>query len=119
MSVDLVYGINADSFEEGVALVQTAIGLKGELRYSEHVGGTYVLFKQEDVFQIKVFTNLDVQDDEPVSRAAEEWLIAMTVSAEDRQSLIVRALEQNPDKFELVYRKEYERRSSPNTTSGQ
>jgi hypothetical protein len=119
MSVDLVFGIDADNFEAGVALVQTAIGLKGEMRFSDHVGGTYCLFEQLDVFEIKVFTNLDVQDDEPVSLAAKEWLIAMTVSAEDKQSSIIRALEQNPDKFELVHRKDYESEIAPNLVSEQ
>ena len=107
MPIELMYGVQSDELEEANSWVEAAVGLKGEGRYSDHLGGDYYKFETSAGDTIKLVTNRDVQDNEPFWEAAAEWLIVMSVNVGDQASPVMNALDKDHSKFEQLSKKIY------------
>ncbi len=103
MAIFAIFGVDTDNLMEARDWVEAATKLKLVEGYSDHKGGEY--YSADSVTGreiVRLVSNSDVQDDEPLYDEARDWSIAVTVSDESETSLVMASLVAEPAKFERV-----------------
>jgi hypothetical protein len=72
-----VFGVRANSIEQALPWVREAIGLSPEPRESLQLGGNYYAFRTADGAVLKLISNRDQQDGEPIVEACDDWPIVL------------------------------------------
>jgi hypothetical protein len=100
--MEFIFGVRAADVNHAVKWVEEAIGQKAEPRESSHFGGDYFAFHGLHGEYIRLLTNRDEQDDEPVIDGCDEWLVAIFVEEATHDSPVVLNLLKDDKHFVLV-----------------
>jgi hypothetical protein len=93
------FGVNAASVEEAYKWVEQATGLQAEPRESSQLGGDYYAFYGPNGETIKLLSNRDLYDDEPVISGCDDWAIAVLVEGASKNSALVQGLLNDTEHF--------------------
>jgi hypothetical protein len=100
--MEFCIGVKADNIEQAVVWVERAIGLKSEGRESSDFGGDYYAFSGPGGEYVRLLSNRDVYDDEPVIQGCDAWPIAIFIEDATQASPVVQNLLKDDKHFVLV-----------------
>ena len=108
MHMNLVFGVKTDDLEEAREWVERATALKAEAGESVELGDDYYLFRGDGDEQIRLISNVDIYDGEPIFTETLDWKVAARLIGTNSQSPVLRGLEQATDHFEKLEEVTYE-----------
>jgi hypothetical protein len=100
--MEFCIGVKAESIEKAVAWVELALRIKSEGRESSDFGGDYYAFSCPGGEYVRLFSNRDIYDDEPVIDGCDAWLVAIFVEEATHDSPVVQNLLKDDKHFVLV-----------------
>jgi hypothetical protein len=101
MSLEVTFGVKTSDLEQARGWVERATGLAAEARESDSLGGDYYAFRGPLQERLRLVTNKDVYDGEPVWDFPS-WDILLSVERTNRDSGALRGLESDPKHFEKL-----------------
>jgi len=104
MLICLVFGVKTDDIEQAREWVERATGLEAEGRESAALGGDYYLF-EKGTEELRLISNMDFQDYEPIFTESDEWKIAIRLEGTTKDSAVLRGLEAATDQFVKLERR--------------
>ena len=102
MLIRATFGVKSEDIDEAKSWVEENTGLMAEGRESSERGGDYYYFRSAAGEIIRIVSNRDIYDGEPITAASEKWAIALQIEETTRESPVLRALEANTSHYEKV-----------------
>ena len=96
------FGVKTDDLEEARIWVIAATGLRAEPRESSNWGGDYYAYHGSAGEKLRLISNRDVYDGEPIVGGCDEWKIVLTVEVEGDSSNVLTSLERGDKHFVMV-----------------
>lgn len=105
--LSVLFGVKSADLEEARFWVEAATGVTGEARESSQRGGDYYRFPAFDLATceceyMKLMSNRDIYDGEPVCEAPARWRLALEVEYTRRDSPALRGLERDTTHFKKL-----------------
>ena len=88
----LTFGVKATKVEDSFGWVEQATGLVAVERESTDWGGVYYFFDGPNGEKIRLLSNRDLYDGEPVVGGADDWLVVLALDDVPENSPIVTSL---------------------------
>jgi hypothetical protein len=107
MPIQLTIGVKTSDLEEGRRWVEVATGLSAEPRESSDRGGDYYAFYGQHGEHLRIVTNEDVYDGEPVTSAPSSWKIVLQIEEAESTSLFLEPLVSDTVHFKVLERVVY------------
>lgn len=113
MKLHVLFGVKGADLEVARHWVEKATGLEAEARESSHLGGDYYRFPpfdpagDFDAQRVRLVTNRDLYDGEPVFDAPSRWVLALSIEGAHRESRALRGLEEDTLHFKKLSEKSY------------
>ena len=90
--MSIKFGVKATRVEDSFVWVEQATGLAAVGRESTDWGGVYYFFDGPNGEKIRLLSNRDIYDGEPVVGGADDWLVVLALDDVPESSPIVTAL---------------------------
>jgi hypothetical protein len=71
------FGVKAETIEQAFLWVEAVTGIKAEPRESSQLGGNYYAFRGSSGEVLKLISNRDLYDREPVIDGCDDWSIVL------------------------------------------
>jgi hypothetical protein len=97
-----IFGVKASDVEQAYLWVEAATSLTAEARESSDWGGNYYLFTGQDGERVKLLSNRDIYDDEPVVDGCDGWKIVLLLESVPESSSILQGLERDRLHFQKL-----------------
>src|SRR5258708_4476332 len=102
MSLAVMFGVKSSDMEEARLWVERATGLVAEARESSDLGGDYYAFGEFLGERLKLISNKDLYDGEPVYIRFASWGLLLSAEKTHKDSKTLRGLENDPRHFEKL-----------------
>ena len=93
------FGVQTVDIEVARTWVEKATALNSEARESSDLGGNYYLFTSVAGERLKVISNRDVYDNEPIVSGCDSWKVVVVAEDVTSGCAIVRDLERDVEHF--------------------
>jgi hypothetical protein len=103
MPEEFYFGVRAQKVEQAVGWVESATGLKSEARESSDWGGDYYAFSGPGGEYVRLVSNRDIYDDQPVIQYCDAWPVAILLESAAESSLVVQGLLKDSKHFVLTH----------------
>lgn len=100
--MEFCIGVKAENIEQAVAWVEQVTGLKPEGRESSDFGGNYYAFSAPGGEYVRLRSNRDIYDDEPVIQGCDAWPVAIFIDDAAQASPVVQNTLKDEKHFVLV-----------------